>query len=165
MAIKLLSGRGHLVIVDPATGEKTIVYDRLPGFAHGMLEHRGILFVAVSKLRSRKMNRTMPIEGTGEELMAGILAFELSTHELLGTLQISAGIHEIYDLQLLPGIRNAEIQTSQKSLEHAAIDLPKGCFWATEPKIPAKPDATDTADDGSLSSGPLEADSPKPPNE
>ncbi len=55
-------------------------------------------------------------------------------HELIGILEITAGVEEVYDLQILPGVRHADIRSMDQWREHHAIELPDEAFWATEPE-------------------------------
>ncbi|MEI9993009.1 MAG: TIGR03032 family protein [Rhizomicrobium sp.] len=128
------SGRGELLGIDAGNGQRTVLA-RLPGFAHGLLEYRGVLFIAVSKLRSRRPERRLPLEDGGGEPICGILALDAASFRLLGTLEIRTGIHEIYDLQLLPGVRRADIRNSDQWREQQAIELPDSAFWAHEPIV------------------------------
>lgn len=130
----LESGRGNLLIIDPATGQSMVVA-QLEGFAHGLVVHRGILFIAISKLRSRRPENKLPLEKDGVELKCAIVAVEASTHRIIAALEITSGVDEIYDLQLLPNVRNADIRSPDEWKYHHAIELPNQAFWATESEV------------------------------
>jgi uncharacterized protein (TIGR03032 family) len=127
------SGRGQMLQIDPVTGSKEVIA-MLPGFAHGLIEHGGVLFVGFSKLRRRRPEKPLPIEAEGKELTCGIAAVDPRNRRVLGMLEMRTGIHEIYDMQLIPGVRRADIRSINQWKEHHAIELPQGAFWATEPE-------------------------------
>jgi uncharacterized protein (TIGR03032 family) len=129
----LESGRGHVLKIDPASGERDIVA-ALPGFLHGFVEHGGVLFVGISKLRQRRPEKPLPIEAAETELMCGVAAIDANTHKLLGTLEVKSGIDELYDLQIIPQVRHADILSIGQWKEHHAIELPNSTLWATEPE-------------------------------
>jgi uncharacterized protein (TIGR03032 family) len=127
------SGRGQMLQIDPQTGDKEIIAT-LPGFAHGLAEYGGVLFVGFSKLRRRRPEKPLPIEAEGRDLACGIAAVDPRTRTILGMLEMRAGVHEIFDLQLIPNVRRADIRSVDQWKEHHAIELPQGAFWATEPE-------------------------------
>jgi uncharacterized protein (TIGR03032 family) len=129
----LEGGRGQLLGIDRASGEKHVLA-RLPGFAHGLAEYGGVLFVGMSKLRDRRGPRDLPIEKEERELMAGIAAIDKHTGEILGTLEFLNGVEEIYDIQILPNILRPEIRDPTKWFELPSVEMPNGGFW-----LPRKP--------------------------
>jgi uncharacterized protein (TIGR03032 family) len=127
----LESGRGHLVDIDVDSGESTILA-RLPGFTHGLSERGGVLFIGVSKLRARRPRKPIPLETEGIEPICGVIALDAHTFATLATLELSSGAEEIYDLQLLPGVRSPTIRSLEEAQRHHAIDLPGEAFWVSE---------------------------------
>lgn len=127
------SGRGEVLRIAPETGRKEIIAT-LPGFAHGLVEHGGVLFVGFSKLSRRRPEKPLPIEADGSDLACGIAAVDPRTRKILGMIELRAGVHEIFDLQLIPDVRHADIRSVGQWKEHHAIELPQGAFWATEPE-------------------------------
>ena len=55
----LEAGAGNLLKIDRGSGVKTVVA-RLPGFARGLAEHRGFLFVGLSLVRGDAAARRLP---------------------------------------------------------------------------------------------------------
>jgi uncharacterized protein (TIGR03032 family) len=129
----LESGRGHLVQIDPDSGDKRILA-RLSGFTHGLCELGGVLFIGLSKLRSRRPDRPLPLEEDGIEPVCGVVALDAASFDVIGMIEISSGAEEVYDLQLLRGIRHPAIRNVAQAREHQAIELPGEAFWASEPE-------------------------------
>lgn len=80
--------------------------------------------------------RVIPLEDEGTDLICGVVALNAATFEVIGILEVTAGVEEIYDLQILPGTRRPDIRSMEQRREHHAIELPNEAFWATEPKGP-----------------------------
>jgi uncharacterized protein (TIGR03032 family) len=127
----LEGGRGLVLRVEPATGAKQVVA-KLPGFTHGLAEYGGILFVGLSKLREKRGPQGLPIESERDSLVAGVAAVSADTGEVLGIMEFYNGVHEIFDVQVMPNIRRAEILGPQKWFEQPSMVTMKGGFWQTK---------------------------------
>jgi uncharacterized protein (TIGR03032 family) len=103
----LESGRGQLVRIDPESGEKVDVAF-CPGFARGMILHGHFAIVAVSK--ARETTAGLPVQEQlsrlGSELWCGILIIDLRLGLITEFIRYEAEITEIFDVTILPGIRN-----------------------------------------------------------
>ena len=128
----LEGGRGQLLKIDPATGTREVVAT-LPGFTHGLAEYRGVLFIGLSKLRQKRGPQGLPIEAEHDELVAGVAAIDASTGEVLGILEFYNGVDEIFDVQVMPNIRRAEILNPRQWAEMPSIVTMKGGFWQKKP--------------------------------
>jgi uncharacterized protein (TIGR03032 family) len=102
------SGRGYLVRVDPASGARTDVVF-CPGFLRGMSIRNGHAVVAVSALRSG----SFPLPQLRRELerrkmqdWCGILVIDLERGVIAEHIRYEAGITELFDVALLPEVRN-----------------------------------------------------------
>jgi uncharacterized protein (TIGR03032 family) len=104
----LNSGHGRLVTVDPATGGTTNVAD-LPGYTRGLAVHESVAFVGLSKIRETATFGGMPIAEKHDLLKCGVGAIDLTTGRLLGHLEFVSGVDEIFDVQVLSGIRSPVI--------------------------------------------------------
>jgi uncharacterized protein (TIGR03032 family) len=126
----LEGGRGHVLQIDPATGTKHIVA-ALPGFTHGLAVYGGVLFVGLSKLRMKRGPQGLPIEDAGN-LVAGVAAIELASGQLLGILEFYNGVEEIFDVQVLPNVRHAEILAPHQWFQTPTIETVHGGMWERE---------------------------------
>jgi uncharacterized protein (TIGR03032 family) len=136
----LEGGRGRLLGVDPVSGD-THVIARVPGFAHGLAEHAGILFVGSSKLRDSRGPRNLPIEEEGRELKAAVTAIDLASGEILGSIEFLSIVEEVYDVQVMPNILRPEIRDPIKWFETMSIVTPNGGFWLRNPVQTGQEDA------------------------
>ena len=106
----LNGGQGEVLRVDRTDGSSTVVA-QLPGFTHGLCSHAGVLFVGMSQDRISRRKGPPPVAQRLGALTAGVAAIDERTGELLGALEFSSGVTEVYDVQVLPGIRRAGMQT------------------------------------------------------
>jgi uncharacterized protein (TIGR03032 family) len=141
----LEGGRGLLLGIDPVSGEKHRLA-QVSGFAHGLAEYSGILFVGMSKLRDSRGPRHLPIETEGRELMAGVAAIDAASGEILGAIEFLNAVEEIYDVQVMPQILRPEIRDPIKWFETMSVVTPNGGFWVSNPLQNPKTDDTSVAD-------------------
>ncbi|WP_241014646.1 TIGR03032 family protein [Burkholderia sp. Ac-20379] len=129
----LEGGRGRVLRFDRGTGEPRELA-RLPGFTHGLAEHGGVLFVGLSRLRERRGPQGLPIEESRHALVAGIAALDAKSGALLGILEFFNGVDEVFDIQVMPGVRRAEILGAEQWLATPSIVTMHGGFWQTQPR-------------------------------
>jgi uncharacterized protein (TIGR03032 family) len=98
------SGKGRLVIVDPGTGTSQAVAE-LPGYPRGLAFAGPYAFVGLSRIREGRGLYGMPLEPRRHELKSGLAVVELASGNVVSVLEFTAGIHETFDVQVLPGIR------------------------------------------------------------
>jgi uncharacterized protein (TIGR03032 family) len=122
------AGTGTLLEIDRASGaRRTIV--TLPGFARGLAEHQGYLFVGLSLMRDSRPFEGLPVEQSGQELICGVVAIEIATGQVVGTLRYIGGCTEIHDLQVMPGVRRLGISGYDTDTYTLAVDLPEAGWW------------------------------------
>jgi uncharacterized protein (TIGR03032 family) len=100
----LHSGAGQLVLVDPASG-KTETVTELPGYTRGLALYDHFAFVGLSKIRETSTFGGMPIAERRRELKCGVGMVDLRTGRLAAHLECVTGVEEIFDVQVLPGVR------------------------------------------------------------
>lgn len=100
----LNSGLGRLERVDLTTGRREAVA-LVPGYARGLALHRGLAFVGLSRIRETATFGAAPIAAHHDELTCGVGVIELATGRTVATLQFATGVEEIFDVQVLPGVR------------------------------------------------------------
>ncbi|HEX4181843.1 MAG TPA: TIGR03032 family protein [Caulobacteraceae bacterium] len=143
----LEGGKGLILQVDPISGA-TCTVAKLPGFAHGLAGYGGVLFVGLSKLRQKRGPQGLPIEAKQDELMAGVAAVEAASGRVLGILEFQTGTEEIFDLQVLPGVRRGEILAPEQWFRQPSIMTLKGGFWERELGDSGNPEEADRAEAG-----------------
>ncbi|MBL8898726.1 MAG: TIGR03032 family protein [Planctomycetes bacterium] len=102
----LNSGEGHLCVVDLANGKLTTVA-ALPGYTRGLAFFGRFAFVGLSRIRESNIFGGLPItERLPEaERKCGVVVVDLVTGQLVASLFFEAGCTELFDLQVLPGMR------------------------------------------------------------
>jgi uncharacterized protein (TIGR03032 family) len=98
------SGTGRLVAVDPANGRVETVAT-LPGFTRGLAIHDGVAFVGLSRIRPTSDMTGLPITAHPEALKCGLAAVDLNSGQVVAHLFIAPPVDELFDVQLLPGVR------------------------------------------------------------
>jgi len=98
------SGTGRVVLADPATGQVTPVSE-LPGFTRGLAFAGQFAFVGLSKIRETSTFGGLPIAAQKETLKCGVAVLDLTTGRLAAHLEFKSGVDEIFDVQVLPGMR------------------------------------------------------------
>lgn len=101
------SGRGQLIKVDPASGNRTDIAF-CPGFLRGMAIINGHALVTISKPRNRSFSGL----ALGEELekrdsdpWCGVLIVNLASGDIVEWLRIEGHITELFDVVAMPGVR------------------------------------------------------------
>jgi uncharacterized protein (TIGR03032 family) len=97
----LHSGKGDLAVADSKTGRVTPVAG-VPGVARGLAIHGSYAFVGLSK--ARPTLEGVPIVAGRDKLRCGLWVVDLRTGVVAAHLEFSAGVEEIFDVQVLPGI-------------------------------------------------------------
>jgi uncharacterized protein (TIGR03032 family) len=110
------SGTGRLVVVDPAAGRVETVA-AVPGFARGLAIHESLAFVGLSRIRSTSDMTGLPITAHPERLKCGLAVVDLNSGRLLAELEIASPVDEIFDVQLLPGVRSPFLSGPQLGRE------------------------------------------------
>lgn len=121
----LESGRAELQYVDPETGRRHAV-TRLPGYVRGLAFHDRFAFVGLSKAREKRMFGGLPIEELKTELQCGIQVVDLDCAKVVAFIRFEAGCEELFDVQVLPNARRANIIGFTKDTVNGIFVLPKG---------------------------------------
>lgn len=128
----LLSATGDVVVVDPAAGRCDVVL-RIEGFIRGMARCGDYLFVARSRLRKNASTfKDLPIAQKAKS--AGVTVIHLPTGALVASLTYSGSVDEIFDVQVLPGLRRPGILNTMDETHRLALSTPESTFWAQLPR-------------------------------
>ena len=120
----LESGTGQLVLVDPATGRRQTVAE-LPGFARGLALSGPYAFVGLSKIRPTSAMDGVPLAERREQLKCGVAVVDLRSGQVIALLEFQTAVEEIFDVQLLPGLRFPEvIGFQQETIQHTFVVPP-----------------------------------------
>lgn len=124
----LLSAAGELVRVDVTAGAYDVVA-RVPAFVRGLSRLGDYAFVGCSRLRSTHTFSDLRIAKEGKDF-CGVVVIHLPTGAIVGEIRYVNTCEEIYDVQVLPGLRRPGILGTQSSVHHRGLSLPDSTFWA-----------------------------------
>src|SRR5207244_3053139 len=117
----LESGTGRLLQVDPTTGRRQTVAE-VPGFARGLALSGPYAFVGLSKIRKTSAMDGVPLAERRDELKCGVAAVDVRSGQIIGMLEFQTAVEEIFDVQLLPGLRFPEVVGFQKeTIDHTFL--------------------------------------------
>ena len=117
----LESGTGSVVLVDRATGQRETVA-QLAGFARGMAMVGPWAFVGLSKIRPTSAMDGVPLATRRNELKCGIAVIDLRSGQTAAFLEFQTAVEEIFDVQILPGLRFPEVMGFQKdAINHTFV--------------------------------------------
>src|SRR5262249_46643486 len=120
----LESGMGQLVLVDPATGRRQRVVE-LPGFARGLALVGPYAFVGLSKIRRSSAMDGVPLAERREQLKCGVAVGDLRSGRVIASLEFQTAVEEIFDVQLLPGLRFPEVVGFQQEMIQHTFVVPR----------------------------------------
>lgn len=119
----LESGKGEIGTVDLATGRVDPVA-QLPGFTRGLAFAGPYAFVGLSQVRESNVFGGLPLTERLKEKLCGVWVVDVRTGETAAFLRFEGLVQEIFDVQLLPGIRYPEIAEPDSDLIAGAFALP-----------------------------------------
>jgi uncharacterized protein (TIGR03032 family) len=101
----LNSGLGALTMVQLPSGQVESVVE-LPGYPRGLTLAGRFAFVGLSKARETETFGNLPISDRTPDLKCGVAIIDLQSAKQIGLLEFQSGVDEIFDVQVLPGVRN-----------------------------------------------------------
>jgi uncharacterized protein (TIGR03032 family) len=120
----LESGTGQLALIDPARGQRQIVTE-LPGFARGLAFHGPYAFVGLSKIRTTSAMDGVPLAERRNELKCGVAVVDQRTGKVAAFLEFQTAVEEIFDVQVLAGLRFPEVIGFQKEAVQHTFVVPR----------------------------------------
>lgn len=132
----LNSGTGELVYL---SGEKFVTVTFCPGFVRGLAFWKNYALVGLSKLRSKAFTG-LPLETrlASEHMTAqcGLAVVDLNTGKIEHVLHIDGVVEELFDVVVLPGIRQPRALGFQNDDIDRLISFPgSGGLIATKPTV------------------------------
>lgn len=119
----LESGTGSIVRINRETSGKQVIA-QLPGFTRGLAMVGPYAFVGLSKIRPTSAMDGVPLAERRDELQCGVAAVDLRTGRVIGSVEFQTAVEEIFDVQLLPGVRFPEVVGFQKDDVHHTFVVP-----------------------------------------
>jgi uncharacterized protein (TIGR03032 family) len=127
----LESGAGTLARVDLERGRLETV-TRLPGFTRGLAFAGSLAFVGLSQVRESVFGG-IPLTESREPRFCGVWAVELQSGNVVGFVRFEDAVQEIFDVQLLPGLRFPELAEPESDLVADAFVLPDAALAQLAP--------------------------------
>lgn len=127
----LNGGRGEVLRVDQQE-RRAVAIAQLPGFTHGLCFHEDVAFVGLSQNRVSRKQNPPQVARQSEELVAGVAAVRIDTGQVLGMIEFTSGVTEVYDVRPIPGIRVAGVQDPFSENKFTSIETPFGHFWTQQ---------------------------------
>lgn len=120
----LESGIGSVACVDQASGQRETVA-RLPGFTRGLALAGPYAFVGLSKIRKTSAMDGVPLADRRDELKCGVALVDLRSGQVTAFLEFQSAVEEIFDVQLLSGLRFPEVVGfQQEAILHTFVVPP-----------------------------------------
>ncbi len=117
------SGTGRVLLVDLANGQRDVL-EAVPGFARGLAFAGRYAFVGLSKIRESSTFGGLPIAERRQELKCGVWVIDTVGGKTVEWLEFDQGVEEIFDVQILLGIRFPAVVGFQKDTIHGAFVVP-----------------------------------------
>ena len=126
----LLSAKGELIKINRETGESTTII-KTKGFVRGMDLHKDYLFIGLSKLR-KNSSTFAQLDFAEEANSAGIEIYHLPTAALVGKINYTTSVDEIFDLKIFPNILRPNILNTINDQHKMGLSIPGNSYWAKE---------------------------------
>ena len=147
----LESGKGTMATADLSTGRVEMIAE-LPGFTRGLAFAGPLAFVGLSQVRESNVFGGIPLTERVSERQCAIYVVDLRNGQTIAFLRFEGDVQEIFDVQVLHGIRYPElleltsplVSTSFTVPDEALAELPigvvaviprgRGGGWARNPR-------------------------------
>jgi uncharacterized protein (TIGR03032 family) len=106
-----------------ATRQGQVVAE-LPGFTRGLAFAGPYAFVGLSKIRATSAMDGVPLAERRAQLQCGVAVVDLRSGQSIALLEFQSAVEEIFDVQLLPGLRFPEVVGFQKETFHHTFIIP-----------------------------------------
>lgn len=123
----LNSGKGQLCQVDLNDRRQSVV-EVFPGYTRGLALHGRFAFVGLSRIRERSTFGGIPLADHRENLRCAVAAVDLQTGRAAAFFEFTAGVEEIFDVQVLP-YRNPALVGPNSQLDES------GDVWLVPPRL------------------------------
>ena len=81
-------------------------------------------FIGLSRIRATSAMDGVPLAERRSELKCGVAVVDVRSGQIIGLLEFQTAVEEIFDVQLLPGLRFPEVIGFQKETLHHAFVMP-----------------------------------------
>jgi uncharacterized protein (TIGR03032 family) len=120
----LESGKGTLALADLPSGRIDMVAE-LPGFTRGLAFAGPLAFIGLSEVRESNIFGGIPLIERVPQRSCGVWVVDLRNGRTVAFLRFEGAVQEIFDVQILHGIRYPEILDSSAELIGRSYTLPE----------------------------------------
>ena len=128
----LESGTGNLIKVNVEEKSSEVIFN-FNCFIRGLTFSNNLAFIGKSKIRENSTDFNK-LEVKVNSLNAGLIIFCMNTLTILGEINYTAAIQELYDVQILENAANAVIITKEIEEYRNIITFPGNVFKKTDSK-------------------------------
>ena len=132
--VMLMSATGEVALMDTDNGRYQVI-KKIPGFLRGMSRCGDYLFVGQSKIR-KKSSAFKDLAIADDATSSGFTVMHMPTASIVAELRYMSSVDEIYDIEVLQGLRRPGILNTQKDTHHQALTMPGTTFWAVKSDTP-----------------------------
>jgi uncharacterized protein (TIGR03032 family) len=133
----LESGTGRFIVIDRDTGAEETVAE-LPGFTRGLAFAGPYAFIGLSRIRASSAMDGVPLAQRRGELKCGVAVVDVRSGLTVALLEFQTAVEEIFDVQLLPGLRFPEVLGFQKeAIQHTFVVPPESLTFGRGKEAPA----------------------------
>jgi uncharacterized protein (TIGR03032 family) len=104
----LESGKGTLAVADLASGNVQTLAE-LPGFTRGLAFAGPFAFIGLSQVRESNIFGGIPLVERVQKRECGVWVVDLRTGQTVAFLRFEGSVQEIFDVQVLRGVRYPEL--------------------------------------------------------
>ena len=119
----LESGKGTISVADLDAGTVETVAE-LPGFTRGLLFAGGLAFIGLSQVRETATFGGLPLMERLDERLCGVWAVNPQNGQIVGFLRFEELVQEVFDVELLSGVRFPEIAEEASDAANNSFMLP-----------------------------------------
>ena len=119
----LESGKGTISVADLDAGTVETVAE-LPGFTRGLIFAGGLAFIGLSQVRETATFGGLPLMERLDERLCGVWAVNPQTGQIAGFLRFEELVQEVFDVELLSGLRYPEIAEEASDAATNSFMLP-----------------------------------------
>ena len=124
----LNSGAGELCVVDAPQGKMTAVAV-LPGFLRGLDFVGPYALIGLSQIRQSNVFGGLAVKERFPRLLCGVAVVDTRTGGPAGMFEFSSGLHELFEVQFLPGIRRPMILPPGSEEAERAVTSRAIAYW------------------------------------
>ena len=125
----LNSGTGELCIADVKSGKREAVC-ALQGYTRGLCFAGNYALVGLCMIREKHTFGGLPVQERHKNLICGVAIVDIRDGRQVGLCKFTQGVQELYEVQVVAGMRRPVMRMPQEDLTRQAISLPGRSLWA-----------------------------------